>query len=86
MDHHKEYDGHKSNYLLLRQMDNIYQLGGTKNIIIHVAGSSGAGKTTLGLKLKNIYKDKIILKDLDDLRDDFIKYHSDKNTSLKEFK
>ena len=43
-------------------------------IIIHISGASGSGKTTLGLKLKEKFKGKIIVKDLDDLRDEFIKY------------
>lgn len=42
-------------------------------VIIHISGPSGAGKTTLGNKLKQLFKDKIIVKDLDDLRDEFIK-------------
>lgn len=49
-----------------------YQVGTIINndlLIIHIAGPSGSGKTTLGNKLKN---DKIIVKDLDDLRVEFI--------------
>ena len=42
-------------------------------MIIHISGPSGAGKTTLGKKLKAYYKNKIIVKDLDDLRVEFIK-------------
>lgn len=42
-------------------------------MIIHISGPSGAGKTTLGNKLKDKYKQKIVVKDLDDLRDKFIK-------------
>ena len=44
-----------------------------KNIIIHISGASGSGKTTLGNKLKEEYGNKIIVKDTDDLRRDFIK-------------
>ena len=36
-------------------------------MIIHIAGPSGSGKTTLGKRLKEHYKDKVIIKDLDDL-------------------
>ena len=36
-------------------------------MIIHIAGPSGSGKTTLGKRLKEHYKDKVIVKDLDDL-------------------
>ena len=42
-------------------------------MIIHISGPSGAGKTTLGNKLKEKYGNKIIVKDMDDLRQDFIK-------------
>jgi broad-specificity NMP kinase len=41
--------------------------------IIHISGASGSGKTTLGNKLKNKFGNKIIVKDLDNLRDMFIK-------------
>ena len=42
------------------------------NIIIHISGVSGAGKTTLGNKLTEQFKNKIVVKDIDDLRRDFI--------------
>jgi uridine kinase len=44
-----------------------------ENLIIHISGASGSGKTTLGNKLKENFKSKIVVKDLDDLRDEFIK-------------
>ena len=40
---------------------------------IHIAGPSGAGKTTIGNKLKEKFKNKIVVKDIDDLRSEFIK-------------
>ena len=43
------------------------------NKIIHISGASGSGKTTLGNKLKEQFGKKIIVKDLDDLRDEHIK-------------
>jgi len=50
-----------------------------KNFIIHISGASGSGKTTLGNQLKNKFKNKIIVKDLDDLIDEFIKkFYNDK--------
>ena len=42
-------------------------------IIIHISGASGSGKTFLGNHLKEQFGKKIIVKDLDDLRDEFIK-------------
>lgn len=41
-------------------------------MIIHICGASGSGKTTVGNKLKEKYGNKIIVKDIDDLRIDFI--------------
>jgi hypothetical protein len=48
------------------------QIGGG-NLIIHISGPQGAGKTTLGNKIKDKYDDNIYLKDLDDLYDEFTK-------------
>jgi adenylate kinase family enzyme len=42
-------------------------------MIIHISGASGSGKTTLGNKLKEKFGNQIVVKDLDDLRDEFIK-------------
>jgi len=48
-------------------------------IIIHISGASGSGKTFLGNQLKEQFGKKIIVKDLDDLRDEFIKiFYGDK--------
>ena len=44
-----------------------------EKLIIHISGASGSGKTTLGNKLKEQFKSKIVVKDLDILRDEFIK-------------
>jgi uridine kinase len=44
-----------------------------ETLIIHISGASGSGKTTLGNKIKEQFKSKIIVKDLDILRDEFIK-------------
>ncbi len=41
--------------------------------VIHICGASGSGKTFLGNKLKEKFGNKIIVKDLDILRDEFIK-------------
>jgi ABC-type lipoprotein export system ATPase subunit len=37
-----------------------------ETLIIHISGASGSGKTTLGNKLKEQFKNKILMKDLDD--------------------
>jgi deoxyadenosine/deoxycytidine kinase len=42
-------------------------------MIIHISGASGSGKTTIGIKLQKRFKNKVVVKDLDDLRDEFIK-------------
>jgi adenylate kinase family enzyme len=59
-----------------------------ENLIIHISGASGSGKTTLGNKLKEHFKSKIVVKDLDILRDEFIKefYGNKKWTYIDENK
>ena len=42
-----------------------------ENLIIHISGASGSGKSTLGNKLKEHFKSKIVMKDLDELRNEF---------------
>lgn len=46
--------------------------GGIKHIIIHIAGTQGSGKSTIGNKLLKNYPDKIYVCDLDDLHGDFL--------------
>ena len=46
--------------------------GGIKHIIIHIAGTQGSGKSTIGNKLLKEYPDKIYVCDLDDLHGDFL--------------
>ena len=41
-------------------------------MIIHISGPSGSGKTHLGKRLKKTFGKKIVVKDLDDLKEDFI--------------
>ncbi len=49
------------------------------NKIIHISGPSGSGKTTLGKKLKEQFGKKIIVKDIDDLRNEYItEYYNNK--------
>ena len=53
-------------------------------MIIHISGPSGSGKTTLGNKIKEKLKNKIVVKDLDDLLFEFVmmKEKSKQNTSI----
>jgi adenylate kinase family enzyme len=87
IDYYYKYIKYKNKYLSLKnelEIDNSSNesiidfepnnlVGGGKNIIIHISGPSGAGKTTLGDKLIMKYGDKIVVKDIDNLRLDFIK-------------
>jgi len=59
-----------------------------ENLIIHISGASGSGKTTLGNKLKEHFKSKIVVKDLDILRDEHINktYDTSKGWSVDEIK
>ena len=54
-----------------------------RNLIIHISGPQGAGKTTLGNKIKDKYDDRIYLKDLDDLYAEF--NNQDKINDYQEF-
>lgn len=49
-------------------------------MIIHISGPSGSGKTTLGKRIQKHFN--VTVKDLDDLRDEFINaYYGDKSWS-----
>ena len=67
--YYQKYCKYKTKYLALK--NNLLMIGG--GLIIHIAGPQGSGKTTMGNKLKEIYDDKIHVKDLDDLRGDAYK-------------
>jgi adenylate kinase family enzyme len=69
MDYKNKYLKYKIKYL---QLKNYNQIGGKSSLVIHISGPSGSGKSTLGNKLKEIYDNKIIVKDIDDLRREFI--------------
>jgi pantothenate kinase-related protein Tda10 len=72
MDYKNKYIKYKTKYLELKNINMNNQNGGGKdNLIVHISGSQGAGKTTLGNKIKTKYNDTIYLKDLDDLYDEF---------------
>jgi len=56
--------------------------GGDNDKIIHIAGSPGSGKTTLGEKLAALYPDKIAVKDTDE----FIQHNMPSGQKLREFR
>ena len=71
MEYKNKYFKYKTKYLELSN-NNIIQLGGkNRKLIIHICGSQGSGKTTLGNKLKDNFGDLIHLKDLDNLYSEF---------------
>ncbi|AYV79097.1 MAG: AAA domain protein [Faunusvirus sp.] len=50
-------------------------------MIIHISGAPGSGKTTLGLKFKKYLKNKVVVKDLDELFSEYMrdnKFNSNK--------
>jgi len=89
MNYNKIYQNCKKKYILLKNT----QEGGLKiikspsldnnKVIIHISGPSGSGKTTLGDKIKEKFNDDIIVKDIDDLRREFIKgYYGEKKWTI----
>lgn len=56
-----------------------------KSIIIHIAGASGAGKTYLGNRLAKDLGDKVIVKDLDDLREEHFVINEQTDISFEKF-
>lgn len=69
MDYNNKYIIYNTKYQQLKNN----MIGGSPKLIIHISGASGVGKTTLGNKLINKYGNKIVVKDIDHLRNDFIK-------------
>lgn len=67
-----QYSKYKNKYLSAKYNKYNKQIG-DGNIIIHIAGSQGSGKSTLGNKLNDKYKDEIIVFDLDDLNMEYEK-------------
>jgi adenylate kinase family enzyme len=70
MDYKNKYLKYKQKYLLLK---NKTQKGGSSNIIIHISGPSGSGKSYLSSKLKDKFGSKFELIELDNVRADFVK-------------
>ena len=54
------------------QLKNNNMIGGTSKLIIHVCGPSGSGKSTLGDKFKKKFGSRIVVKDIDDLRAEYV--------------
>ena len=75
------YEYYKNKYL------DVKYGGSNSSLVIHICGPSGSGKTTLGLKIQKYYKKNknIIVKDLDTLRNDFIKKNYKSNFMWKNF-
>lgn len=49
-----------------------------RSLVIHISGPSGAGKTTLGNKLQEVFGSAIVVKDTDELiLNDFVNSHYD---------
>jgi len=71
-----------------RRSKHAEKYGGAGDVIIHISGASGSGKTFLGNQLKEEFGKKIVIKDLDELRDEHIKktYDTSKGWSIDEVK
>jgi translation elongation factor EF-G len=97
IDYKSKYLKYKKKYLELKcrlQHNNlksnikIYHGGRSNNLIIHISGSPGVGKTSLGNKIQEHYHDKIVVTDIDKLlrafmTTDYKDKHFDKNKYQK---
>ena len=66
---------------------NIKSYNTKKNIhkqqtIIHISGTTGSGKTTLGNKLKETFGSKIIVKDLDHIFNEYVTKNKIENLKI----
>ena len=82
-DYYDRYVKYKTKYSQLK--NNYSQIDGmsssnksTKPLIIHIAGTPGSGKTTLGKKLNQIYNNQIFVYDTDD----FFNYTEEEKNQL----
>lgn len=88
MDYKDKYIKYKTKYLELKNLklkniDINNQIGSANNnLIIHISGPQGAGKTTLGNKIYKKYNNLIYVKDLDDLYDEFNNQQEIKNYQI----
>lgn len=76
--YNQKYLKYKKKYLSMKK-----QNGGNK-LIIHISGSQGSGKTTMGNQLKDLYGDKITVMDLDDMNIDY-QNNKDKYESYQKY-
>lgn len=84
--YYDKYLKYKQKYLYLKNnINSNIQYGGAKRLIIHISGPSGAGKTTLGNKLKDKFGSKIVVKDIDNLRSSFIEKTYGSSFNWKKF-
>jgi adenylate kinase family enzyme len=82
MNYYQKYNKYKVKYL---NSKNNCQSGGNGKLIIHITGSQGSGKSTLGNKLKDKYGNKIHIYDLDDLHNEYSKISSKFNDNYQEY-
>lgn len=61
----------KEKYIEYQLLNKNNMIKGLPKLIIHISGASGSGKTTLGNKLKNNFGNKIVVKDIDNLREEY---------------
>jgi hypothetical protein len=88
MEYKNKYYKYKAKYLQLSNKNNLTNLtGGNKNLIIHISGCQGSGKTILGVKLKKKFGNSIYLEDLDNLNANFTNQNQNKNpiTNFQEY-
>jgi adenylate kinase family enzyme len=94
-DYYQKYFKYKTKYLELKNKTNKMHnlIGGSKKpLIIHISGTQGSGKSTLGNKLIKKYKSKINVFDLDNLLADYnqtnkdITYQSYLDEIIKKYK
>ena len=72
INYYQKYTKYKTKYLNLKLHNGKNKKEPPKNIIVHISGSPGSGKTTLGNKIKKHYGNNIVVKDLDDLFKEYI--------------
>ena len=84
-DYYHKYLKYKIKYQNLKSNTEIDNLigSGNKKLIIHISGTQGSGKSTLGDKIIQKYKNKINVFDLDNLQNDYM--HTSNKTNYQDF-